>query len=62
MDPIGSKSSRSKVKFMGGGSVGHVFFCLFPYFSQVLGPILKVKVIKVKGQISVARPSSVRFA
>ena len=27
------------------------FFCLFPYFSQVLGPILKVKVIEVKGQI-----------
>ena len=43
-------------------SVGHAFFCLFPYFSQVLGPILKVKVIKVKGQISVSRQSLVRFA
>ena len=61
----------------------YVFFCLFPYFSQVLGPIftklggkveggpgydlerfifLKVKVIEVKGQISVSRQSLVRFA
>ena len=34
---LGQRSSRAKVIF----SVGHVFFfCLFPYFSQVLGPIL----------------------
>ena len=64
---------------MGFFSVGHVFllfffFCLFPYFSQVPGPIftelpdissrdsfLKVKVIEVKGQISVTRQSLVRF-
>ena len=68
-----SRSSRSKVKFM-------CFFCLFPYFSQVLGQIftklggkveggpgsrgsfLKVKVIEVKGQVSVSRQSLVRFA
>ena len=36
-----SRSSRSKVKFM-------LFFsCLFPYFSQVLGPIF----IKLGGKV-----------
>ena len=73
---ISSRGSRlrSKVKFLYLGSplsdlhetyvffpIGHVFFCLFPYFSQVLGPILKVKVIEVKGQISVSPQSLVRF-
>ena len=50
MGPIGSKviEVKGQICFF---SVGHVFFCLFPYFSQVLGPILKVKVIEVKGQI-----------
>ena len=42
-------------------SVGHAFFLFVPYFSQVLGPILKVKVIEVKGQISVSWQSLVRF-
>ena len=32
-----SRSSRSKVKFML-----FFFFCLFPYFSQVIGPRLRV--------------------
>ena len=44
-------------------SVGHVFFLFVPYFSHVLGPILKVKVIEVNlGQISVSWQSLVRFA
>ena len=38
-----SRSSRSKVKFMC------VFFCLFPYFSQVLGPIFTKLGGKVEG-------------
>ena len=59
-----------------------IFFCLFPYFSQVLGPIftklggkveggpiilarevhfLKVKVIEVKGQISLSRPIFIKL-
>ena len=37
-----SRSSRSKVKFM-------FFFCLFPYFSQVLGPIFTKLGGKVEG-------------
>ena len=40
MGPTGSKVIEVKGQiYRGGGSVGHVFFCLFPYFSQVLGPI-----------------------
>ena len=82
MGPIGSKVIEVKGQIYVFFSVGHVFFCLFPYFSQVLGPIftklggrlraapdissrgsfLKVKVIEVKGQISVSRRSLVRFA
>ena len=38
-----SRSSRSKVKFMG------FFFCLFPYFSQVFGPIFTKLGGKVEG-------------
>ena len=38
-----SRSSRSKVKFM------FVFFCLFLYFSKVLGPIFTKLGGKVKG-------------
>ena len=40
MGPIGSKVIEVKGQIYGFFSVGHVFFfCLFPYFSQVLGPI-----------------------
>ena len=39
-----SRSSRSKVKFMCV-----FFFCLFPYFSQVLGPIFTKLGGKVEG-------------
>ena len=40
MGPIGSKVIEVKGQIYGFFSVGHVFFfCLFPYFSQVFGPI-----------------------
>ena len=40
MGPIGTKVIEVKGQIYGGFSVGHVFFfCLFPYFSQVLGLI-----------------------
>ena len=40
MGPIGSRVIEVKGQIYGFFSVSHVFFfCLFPYFSQVLGPI-----------------------
>ena len=40
MGPIGSKVIEVKGQiYVCFFYVGHVFFCLFPYFSQVLGPI-----------------------
>ena len=80
----GHRGQRSnKVKVIKAKGQIYVFFCLFPYFSQVFGPIFtklggkveggpryylerfifpKVKVIELKGQISVCLQSLVRFA
>ena len=44
-----SRSSRSKVKFLYLKGQIYVFFCLFPYFSQVIGPIFNKLGGKVDG-------------
>ena len=77
MGPIGSKVIEVKGQIYGGGggSVGHVFFSVCsPTSPRSLGRsspnfrilargihLLKVKVIEVKGQISISQQSLVRF-